>query len=109
MGVETPFVRLSAESFAKNIIRHSDIPLDVYCALPELISGKDLPCYKEANANKIICFANKNKYYKAVIKATKKELFLISLVECPFNQIQNNCLKNGIKIIDKQLKYELEK
>lgn len=101
---EKPFVRLSIESFAKNIIRHPEISFEEYLLMPEIIDKTELLIYLTRNHNehdRILCFSWNGRYYKATIKSTAKkdDNYLVSFHSISMAGIKRDKKKKGARII----------
>lgn len=102
LKAEKQSVKFSLESFAKNIIKHSELSLQEYLLIPEIIENTQaLLLLEDENKEKIFCYAKHGKYYKAVIKSTlnKQENFLQSFHPISLEGIEKDKKKKGVKII----------
>ncbi len=99
LNTEIRTVKLSIENLAKNIINHPEISFEEYIMISEIVNKTELliyiPDFNDEN-EKIICFTEKGKYYKTVIKSTKdkNENFLLSFhiyrIKNEFGILKNN-------------------
>lgn len=97
-------VKLSIESLTKNIINHPEITLEEYFLIFEIVNKPELLIFmhdQKDQTQKLLCFANKKKYYAAIIKSTedKQENFLQSFHITDLKRIEALKNRKGNKII----------
>lgn len=96
LGTTSQVVQLSEQTLKKQISNHPDITLEMYQALPDMVDNAQLII--NLQAEKLVCIEKADKYYLAVIKATKdkKELFLTSFRMTNLEDLKREAKKGEI-------------
>ena len=80
LGSNTNEVKLSIETMIKNRIHHKDLNFYDYQKIPDILSNPSKIIHSKSEAEDIVLFGDKEKYYMLVLKTTKdkKENFVKS-------------------------------
>ncbi len=80
LGAKSTTIKFSVDNLVKNLIKHSEITMEEYLKIPNILQKPDKICLSKTGSNSILLLKLDNKHYQIVIKTTinKQENYLTS-------------------------------